>query len=249
MRIRTIKPEFFLHDRLYDLEASLKMPARLAFIGLWCVADREGRFKWEPRQLKAQILPYDKVDFSAVMDGLESCGFVMRYGEHNRYGLIPSFKSHQHVNTREAQSTLPEPTEDDMKRICMHVHARGEGKGKERNGTGKEGEGKEGSAASPDFDACAMILPLTLNTPEFKSSWAEWTKARMLGKEPKTGWETMFTKQLEELSAYGPQTAIAAINKAIASGWTGLFPESIRTNANPGSNRQPHVEPDHTKGW
>ena len=60
-RIRTIKPEFFHHHRLYRAELDAKLPLRLAFAGLWCAADREGRFEWEPEQLKAAILPYDDI--------------------------------------------------------------------------------------------------------------------------------------------------------------------------------------------
>ncbi len=59
-RIRTIKPEFFLHEGLHDLGDPL---ARLAFIGLWCYSDRAGRFRWKPRALKILILPYDDCDF------------------------------------------------------------------------------------------------------------------------------------------------------------------------------------------
>lgn len=62
MRIRTIKPEFFNHEAIFELEKSTKLPLRLAYIGLWCAADREGRFKWEPRRLGVQIMPYDGVD-------------------------------------------------------------------------------------------------------------------------------------------------------------------------------------------
>jgi hypothetical protein len=78
-RIRTIKPEFFTHEELFDLEEREGLPVRLAFIGLWTICDREGRFKWRPRSIKAQILPYDNVDFSRVLDALATRGFVVRY--------------------------------------------------------------------------------------------------------------------------------------------------------------------------
>ncbi len=60
-RIRTIKPEFFLHDELFELEKETGLPVRLAFIGLWTQCDREGRFKWRPLRLKAAILPSMKL--------------------------------------------------------------------------------------------------------------------------------------------------------------------------------------------
>jgi hypothetical protein len=133
-RIRTIKPEFFAHEGLFDLESSSGLPVRLAFAGLWTVADREGRFKWRPRSIKKDVLPYDDVDFVAVLNALEGAGFLRRYvvdGE--EYGLIPAFNKHQHINTREAQSTIPAP--DDA---CTETHVHARGKGREGKGVRKE---------------------------------------------------------------------------------------------------------------
>jgi hypothetical protein len=66
-RIRTIKPEFFRHADLYEAEKETGLPLRLAFAGLWTAADREGRFKWRPRELKLDCLPHDEVDFHACL--------------------------------------------------------------------------------------------------------------------------------------------------------------------------------------
>ena len=111
MRIRTIKPEFFLHDGLYELETETGFPIRIAFAGLWCVADREGRFKWEPRRIGVQVLPYDGIDFSRVLDALTTRGFIVKYSEEGvEYGFIPTFGKHQVVNNRERESVLPIPT-------------------------------------------------------------------------------------------------------------------------------------------
>ena len=112
MRIRTIKPEFFLHEGLYDAEVESGLPLRLAFAGLWCAADREGLFRWEPRKLKAQIMPYDSVDFSRVLDALSTRGFIVKYASGTgEFGVIPSFSRHQVINNRERASDLPNPPE------------------------------------------------------------------------------------------------------------------------------------------
>lgn len=112
MRIRTIKPEFFLHSGLFDLEEETKLPIRLAFAGLWCAADREGRFCWKPRELKIQILPYDTCDFSRVLHALVTRGFVVHYASGGKeYGAIPSFGKHQVINNKERESTIPSQTE------------------------------------------------------------------------------------------------------------------------------------------
>lgn len=149
MRIRTIKPEFFLHEDLFIAEKETKMPLRIAFAGLWCAADREGRFKWEPRRLGIQILPYDDVDFSRVLDALATRGFIVNYASTTgNFGFIPSFLRHQVINNRERLSDLPDPSEC-IQNECIDAsstrgsreeHAcKAEGKGKEGN---KEGKGK-----------------------------------------------------------------------------------------------------------
>lgn len=137
-RIRTIKPEFFKHSDLFDLEQETKLPIRISYAGLWTCCDREGRFKWRPRELKIDILPYDDCEFSRVLDALATRGFIVKYGE---YGFIPAWKSHQFINNKEPQSQIPEPFLDqvvDVKvtrepRVDDAIETRGvkEGKGKE----------------------------------------------------------------------------------------------------------------------
>ena len=106
-RIRTVKPEFFTHDGLFDLELSSKLPVRISFAGLWCHADREGRFEWKPKQLKLGILPYDHVDFSQVLEVLASGGFIEKYEVDGReYGVIPTFNHHQHIHDRGVHYSL-----------------------------------------------------------------------------------------------------------------------------------------------
>jgi hypothetical protein len=147
-RIRTIKPAFFRHLDLFEAERETGLPLRIAFAGLWTVADREGRFRWEPRAIKLDCLPYDDVDFSRVLDALTTRGFVVRYNVETReYGYIPSFPKHQVINNREAASDLPEPNETNIltreARVddaCLQSlkSAQGEGKGREQEGKGRE---------------------------------------------------------------------------------------------------------------
>lgn len=117
MRIRTIKPEFFRHKLLQSAEKETGLPLRIAFAGLWCACDREGRFKWDPDNLKLDILPYDDIDFSVVLIELERRGFIVKYACPTRhdasvtreYGFVPTFKDHQVINNRESISVLPDP--------------------------------------------------------------------------------------------------------------------------------------------
>lgn len=256
MRIRTIKPEFFLHDELFDLEKSSELPIRLAFIGLWCAADRKGRFKWEPRRLGAAILPYDGADFSRVLDALATRGFIERHASGTvEFGVIPSFERHQLINNRESQSVLPEPTEesviiglptreprDDDACGTREVHAQAEGKG-------REGKGKEvarRAAFSPSmFD---HMIPEGLSTfADFVDSWHGWMSSRHDRKKPIS--EAAAKTQLEDLAGFGHVGAVLSIRQSIAHDWRGLFApktqgvqsQPVRAPATPAT--QPTLKP------
>lgn len=74
-RSRYLKPTFFTNERVGELTPL----ERLAWQGLWCQADREGRLKDSPKRLKVEILPYDDCDFEALLEGLQVAGFIVRY--------------------------------------------------------------------------------------------------------------------------------------------------------------------------
>lgn len=109
-RKRQIEPGFFRHEELYMLEKTSGLPCRVAFAGLWTVADREGRFRWKPNELKLDILPYDELDFGRVLEALESSAFIESYEvDGRRYGYIPSWHEHQTPHLKEQASTIPAP--------------------------------------------------------------------------------------------------------------------------------------------
>lgn len=106
MRLRTIKPGFFANDTL----AEMSPLTRLLFAGLWCYADREGRFEWRPRRIKAALLPYDDCGVGKMLDELAEWGFIQSYvvdGE--RFGAIAKFDQHQNPHVKERPSTIPAP--------------------------------------------------------------------------------------------------------------------------------------------
>ena len=107
-RIRTVKPELAKHELLFDLEQETGLPLRFAWAMLPTIADREGRFRWRPRALKSDILPYDDVDFSRVLHAWLTRGLLVRYACRGEwYGWIPTFRKHQTVNNKERESDLP----------------------------------------------------------------------------------------------------------------------------------------------
>ena len=105
-RTRSIKPSFFTNESLADCSPL----ARLLFIGLWTVADREGRLEDRPRRINAELLPYDGADCDKLLSELASRGFIMRYEvDGNRYISIGNFAKHQHCHVKENASAIPAP--------------------------------------------------------------------------------------------------------------------------------------------
>lgn len=209
-RIRSIKPEFFTHDELYEAEMEYCLPLRVAFSGLWCASDKEGRFKWRPKQLKLAILPYDDVDFSRALDALETRGFIVKYENDGEFfGYIPSWKEHQVINNRESESILPNPTDSNSnitraKRVndassTPLCNFKGE-----REGKGKEGE-EEGKGEGIVVDE-PVDPPVTDNLPipnfdEVKNAWNMFAEAnglaqvRELTKQRKIGIKTRLNER------------------------------------------------------
>lgn len=115
-----MRPEFFKHVELYEAEVSSGLPLRVAFAGLWTVADRRGIFAWS-RSIKPDILPYDPCDFIAVLDALARGDFVRKYESGGKsYGIIPSFPNHQNFHIHEKASAAPEPPESIMSAPYQH---------------------------------------------------------------------------------------------------------------------------------
>lgn len=165
-RIRTVKPEFFKHHALFSLEKEHQLPIRLAFQGLWCCADRDGRFKWLPMQLKLDVLPYDEVDFEKILDILNSAGFITKYKhEDKEYAYIPTFTEHQRITGSEAlaASKLPPPKKigknkasgrkqsGNTSETLKQPQGRQERKGKDIR-KGKEGNGVTGIFPDQSFE-------------------------------------------------------------------------------------------------
>ena len=105
-RSRNIKPGFFTNDKLADIEPL----GRIMFIGLWTIADREGRLEDRPRRIKAEVLPYDDADTESLLNQLVKQGFIIRYEvDGERYIQVLQFNKHQNPHMKESASTIPAP--------------------------------------------------------------------------------------------------------------------------------------------
>jgi hypothetical protein len=107
-RARLIKPGFFTNDAIVELPAF----TRLLFIGLWTLADREGRLEDRPKRIRMEIFPADDVDVDRALDDLAAAGFIQRYSADDgaRYLQVANFLKHQNPHPREAKSAIPAPS-------------------------------------------------------------------------------------------------------------------------------------------
>ena len=106
-RARNIKPAFFQNEELAELTAL----ERLAFIGMWTIADFKGCIELRPKRLKIQLLPYDNCNFEEIVTNLDKSGFISIYSvQGQRYLKIINFEKHQtpHKNERDAGSEIPD---------------------------------------------------------------------------------------------------------------------------------------------
>lgn len=111
-RARNIKPAFFKNEVLAELPAE----ARLLFVGLWTLADREGRLEDRPKRIKAELFPFDALDAAPLLEALADNGFLSRYeAEGVRYIQIENFVKHQDPHYKEKASEIPAPSgRDDL---------------------------------------------------------------------------------------------------------------------------------------
>jgi hypothetical protein len=108
-RSRNIKPGFFRNADLVELPVE----TRLLFIGLWGLADREGRMSDRPKQIKMEIYPADSFDVDDMLGQLHRAKFIERYTVNEiNYIQIVNFTKHQNPHRDEKASTIPAP--------CLH---------------------------------------------------------------------------------------------------------------------------------
>lgn len=105
-RARNIKPGFFLNEDLVELPYE----DRLLFIGLWTLADREGRLENRPKRIKMQIFPADALDVPEALLRLYGKKLITLYNVDGMdFIAVNNFLKHQHPHHKEAQSSIPNP--------------------------------------------------------------------------------------------------------------------------------------------
>jgi hypothetical protein len=185
-RIRSIKPEFFDDFELSTISAY----ARLAFIGLWCFADRAGRLKDDPMRLRARLFPFEpQIDMDGLLGELASVGVLVRYAhEGTRYLSIPGFERHQRPHPKEPDSMIPAPKPETA--TVSRGDSRPAGQDVESFPVRSVGGGREGDLGSgkgAGTDPPPLPRPLPAAHPEVSAEpivkaippWAVWRGERL----------------------------------------------------------------------
>lgn len=249
-RIRTVKPEFFRHEKLQELGA-LSM---LIFEGLWTQSDKAGRFAWKPRLLKLDILPFISFDMEKELDKLADAFFVIKY-EHEKefFGVIPTFGDHQRITGKEGLEPAkypvpPEPKPKKTRKLPQSKpgntgdttgthsgHVGDEPESQEGKGRGREEEREQeeegnGGAPLPFGD------PLFLS-PDFRIAWEAWLKMRNTEKIKLTDHaKALNFAELKKFAGDDLGLAIKIVNKSIERSWKGFF--QLKEDSNEFSNRR-----------
>lgn len=178
-RIRSIKPDFFRSEDV----ARLTPLARLLFIGLWTIADREGRLLDRPRRISVDVFPYDDdFDIGALLAELTSGGVISRYEADGKKCIqIANFLKHQRPHPKEPPSTVPPESTDSVGQNHEEIFPAVEGNGETR--PGRLGMGSGSGSGIGNGDGVAAPAPArdpgaTEPMPEFRlwpaGRWLYW---------------------------------------------------------------------------
>jgi len=177
-RTRNIKPAFFDNDTLGSLDPLV----RLLFIGLWCIADREGRLEDRPRRIKKTLLGYDDAtaeETSGMLQQLADTGFIIRYeAEGSEYIQIVNFSKHQNPNMKEKGSEIPPPPGFESETYKKHSTSTVQAQCNNRAETGGDGETPPAPAEPEDktlqdkrFDTFWEAYPNKKAKQSAKKAW------------------------------------------------------------------------------
>lgn len=213
-RIRTIKPEFFTSEDV----VSMSPLSRLFYVSLWCEADREGRLVWNVKTLKRRYLAADDCDVDFLANELIENELIEIYEVEGRmYAEILSFKNHQVINNREADSVLPSRVKVASTRV------QGEGR--------KEGKGRKEGAASVD-------APNVFSKPDEVSQevWDAFVKQRKAKKAQIT---ELVMREISKEADKAGWTLEKALQETVVRNWQSFKAEWVDKQKTVGGFQKP----------
>ena len=216
-RTRSIKPSFFKNEYLAECEPL----ARLLFVGLWTLADRDGRLELRPARIKAEIFPYENCDIGSLLGQLADRGFVRAYESGDiRVLEIPKFGDHQRCHPDERTEGLPSPEESTEIAVFPERDA------KPGNPTTEPGNFPANCAFNPS--SSTSFNPSTGSAPSKPAKRRTSSKpADPLRWSADTGWEGITAADHAEWSQAYPAADIP-VELAKANQWLKANPKKAR---------------------
>jgi hypothetical protein len=154
-RSRNIKPGFFKNEDLAECSAW----ARLCFIGLWTLADREGRLEDRAKRIKAELFAYDSVDVEPLLVELAARDFILRFKDGAGLGIIQviEFTKHQSPHFKEAKSVLASP--QSLGLLALKYESEASDKSAASPGLCADESSKDDTPAAPDSLIPDCLIP------------------------------------------------------------------------------------------
>jgi hypothetical protein len=118
MKKRTIKPEFFKDPKTGRLNST----TQILFIGMWCMADRQGYIEFDEDLIKSEILPYYKQSIKNNIQELIDKKLVIKCNyKEKKLIYITNFIKHQPIHPHEAKSPYPPIDSEDVIKCNYNV--------------------------------------------------------------------------------------------------------------------------------
>lgn len=180
MRIRTIKPEFWMHEGLCNCSEF----TRLLAIALLNWADDEGYFMANPILIRGQLFPFldDSKTIPRSLQDLSRVGWIQlgKDAQGRDVGTIINFAKHQRVDKPKPSEIKASSTFQDQSKNNLGSILEGkEGNGKEHGKEGKDSLSASGRESDAEF---LKRLWLCFNTTSrarssLKQMTDEWKRA------------------------------------------------------------------------
>ena len=219
-RTRSIKPSFFKNEYLAECEPM----ARLLFIGLWTLADSQGRMEFRHMRIKAELFPYENCDILGLLKQLADRGFVRAYESGDLKVLeIPTFGQHQRCHPDERDEGLPAPDEDGTTIVFPERNAKpGNPAHEPGNPTTEPGNPPASCAFNP-----LILLPSSSTAPSTPQRRRCSKPADPLRWSAESGWEGITDADHAEWSQAYP-AADLPVELAKANQWLKANPKKAR---------------------
>lgn len=228
MRIRSIKPEFWVSESI----GRLSREARLLFIGLWSFADDSGRARGAFAAISGALFPYDRdaVEQMPVWFAeLEAEGMVVRYkaDDGNTYYQLPNWLKHQKIEKPSASKIPPfAESSPKIRRLLPEPYPLEQGTGNREQGPMEQGEDLGASAPSAQEKPSTRFKPPTreeLNLEAAKIGLPDSEVDKFVNHYASVGWKVGKNPMKSWPHALG--------------GWKARWQERNHANSRPGYQR------------